>query len=85
LRNGLRCLMVTNNFQDDEDDNDDDINDESDQDETEFSSDKLTSSDADEVFLQYHLVRRISCNDFFFIYSSFIRQQLHCTFQLVLS
>ncbi|CAF0838635.1 unnamed protein product [Adineta steineri] len=48
LRNGLRCMLVTNNLYEDDEENDDEKSD------SVNTDDKLTSSDADEAFLQYH-------------------------------
>ncbi|CAF2720620.1 unnamed protein product [Rotaria sp. Silwood2] len=49
LRNGLRCMLVTNNSYEDEEDEDDERSNQYDTD------DKLLSSDADEAFFKYHM------------------------------
>ncbi|CAF4635126.1 unnamed protein product [Rotaria sp. Silwood1] len=49
LRNGLRCMLITNNSYEDADDDDDERSNQYDTD------DKLLSSDADEAFFKYHM------------------------------
>ncbi|CAF1546605.1 unnamed protein product, partial [Rotaria sordida] len=50
LRNGLRCMLVTNNsYEDEEEDDDDQRSNQYD------SSDKVLSSEADEAFFKYHM------------------------------
>jgi len=47
-----------------------------------YFSDKLTSSDVDDAFLQYHMVNTQTTD--FNICVRFFRQLSHCIFQLVL-
>ncbi|CAF1040042.1 unnamed protein product [Adineta ricciae] len=55
LRNGLRCMLVTSNVHEDEDEEEED--DSGDADDT---MDRLSSSDVEEAFLQYHMVTTVA-------------------------